>query len=238
VLRGIVLAGRVRWQVNTPSDWVIISTGGGVAPEQQWGLRNGLLAPRPGATAADLERWFQGGAEAAGAPLDSEVAWVSRNPELLAGQPVLGALPIVHFPQQTWLLACSLLVIAVGLALYFVPLPRLVLSAVLGLLALVVLAVALLWPRTLPAFFYGCQPGLAVLLVVIAVQWLLQRRYRRQVIFMPAFSRVIPGSSILRGGSSAGGRRHEPSTVDAPPGALGAEVGGGSAVRVTGQNPG
>jgi hypothetical protein len=55
-----------------------------------------------------------------------------------------------------------------------------------------------------------------VLLIVIVVQWLLQRRYRRQLIFMPGFSRVAPGSSIVRGGSSH--RRRDPSTVDAPPG--------------------
>jgi hypothetical protein len=239
LLRGSVLAGRVRWQIQTPADRVVIATSGSAAAEQQWGLRHGLLAPRPAATAADLERWFYGGLEPAGAPLDGEVDWTLRNPELVAGQPVLGALAIIHFGQQTWLLSCSLLVVALGLALYFMPLPRMVLWAVLVVLGLAVLVAALLWPRTMPALLYGCQPGLVVLLVVMAVQWLLQRRYRRQLIFMPAFSRVMPGSSmpgssIIRG-SGSGQRRHEPSTVDAPPGALGAEV---AALRTPGSNPG
>lgn len=238
LLRGNVLSGRLRWQINTAPDWVVISAGSGATMEQHWGLRNGLPAPRPGATAADLERWFNGGLELAGAPLDSETDWALRNPELVADQPVLGSVTVVHFAQQVWLLGCSLLVVAVGLALYFVPLPRTVLWMVLVLLGLAALVAALLWPRTIPALFYGCQPGLVVLLVVIAAQWLLQRRYRRQVIFMPAFSRVIPGSSLVRGGSGGSGqRRHEPSTVDAPPGALGAEIGAG-VIRGPGQNSG
>jgi len=236
LLRGNVLAGRVRWQIQTPADWVVISTGGGATLEQHWGLRNGLLAPRPAASAVDLERWFNGGLEPASAPLDSETDWALRNPEMVAGQPVLGSVSIGHLSQQTWLLSCSLLVVALGLALYFVPMRRMVLWVLLAVLGLTVLVAALLWPRTMPAILYGCQPGLVVLLVVIAVQWLLQRRYRHQLIFMPAFSRVMPGSSIIRN-TGSGQRRHEPSTVDAPPGALGAEIGAG-VIRASGSNPG
>jgi hypothetical protein len=46
------------------------------------------------------------------------------------------------------------------------------------------------------------------------VQWLLHERYRRQIVFLPSFSRSRAGSSLLRGGVQ---RPHgEPSTVDAP----------------------
>src|SRR5262249_60760641 len=78
----------------------------------------------------------------------------------------------------------------------------------------------LLAPAVLPALLYGCEPGAVVLLAVVGVQWLLHQRYRRQVVFMPGFSRVKSGSSLVRGGSSSNRKRElprEPSTIDEPP---------------------
>ena len=115
-----------------------------------------------------------------------------------------------------WLLACSLGFLVLGLTFYFTSLPRALFWALVVLLGLGGLAASLFWPGVLLAVLYGCEPGLVVLLIVVGVQWLLQRRYRRQLIFMPGFTRVAPGSSIMRGGSS--NRHREPSTVDAPPG--------------------
>jgi hypothetical protein len=227
-LRGNVLPGRVRWQVATPSDWVIVPIGN-ATPEQRLGLRNGLPAPRPAATAAELERWFNGGLEPASTAAETEADPGARVPELVATQGVLGPLSFYHFAQQTWLLGCSLAVVAVGLVLYFAPVPRVLFWSMLALLGIGVLVAGLLWPSALPAVAYGCQPGLVVLLVVIGVQWSLQRRYRNRVVFMPAFSRTLPGSSVIRGSGSSQ-RRHEPSTVDAPPGLLASEV--GSALRL------
>ena len=92
-------------------------------------------------------------------------------------------------------------------------------------LAAVTAAGLLFWPSGLGAVIYGCEPGLLVVLLVVAVQWALHQRYRRQVVFMPGFSRRKPGSSLSqpREPSRAGGShppsrpRGEPSTVDAPP---------------------
>jgi hypothetical protein len=75
----------------------------------------------------------------------------------------------------------------------------------------------LLWPTALAAVLFGCEPGAAVLLVFGGFQWLLYERYRRQVIFLPSFSRARNGSSLLRSTGSAKRTRAEPSTVDAPP---------------------
>jgi hypothetical protein len=44
--------------------------------------------------------------------------------------------------------------------------------------------------------------------------WLVQARYRRQLVFMTGFSQPKPGSTLVRGEGSKRGR--EPSTVDAP----------------------
>jgi hypothetical protein len=81
---------------------------------------------------------------------------------------------------------------------------------VLGGLALVVLA-----PALAGQVAYGCQPGLLVLLLFLLVQWLLHERYRRQIIFLPSFSRPRTGSSLSR--AEAARPNGEPSTVDAPP---------------------
>jgi hypothetical protein len=85
-----------------------------------------------------------------------------------------------------------------------------------AVLGLSVAVVGLLWPQLLGAVLYGSQPGLLVLAVVLGVQWLLQRRYRRQVVFLPGFKRLKQGSSMVRPGSSGPRPRVEPSTVDAP----------------------
>jgi hypothetical protein len=47
------------------------------------------------------------------------------------------------------------------------------------------------------------------------VLWVLQERYRRQLVFIPGFTRRQPGSSLLRTNSSAR-RPRDKSTVDAP----------------------
>jgi hypothetical protein len=86
-----------------------------------------------------------------------------------------------------------------------------------AVLALAAGAATLVWPGVLAEVAYGCEPGAAVLLIVLAAQWVAHARYRRQVVFLPSFTRVKAGSSLVRGTVSR--PRGEPSTVDAmPPG--------------------
>lgn len=209
-LRGSVHWGQVRWLVALPSEWVALCPGSRATVEQRLGLRNNLLAPRPALSAADLERWFHAEGDESNLP----------HAELVCSQAHLGTLHLWHFPQQGWLLICSLSFLAVGLALYFAALPRPLFWGLLVVVGLGVLAVDLVWPGILMSVLYGCEPGVIVLLVVVGVQWFLQRRYRRQVVFMPGFSRRPAGSSIVRNGSKSGSHRlrGEPSTVDVPPG--------------------
>ena len=82
------------------------------------------------------------------------------------------------------------------------------------LVGLMVITAGLMWPQLLAPVVYGCQPGLLVLLVVLSLHWLVQERYRRQVVFMPGFTRMQSNSSLLRAGQ--GNRPREPSTVDSP----------------------
>src|SRR5262249_9076705 len=75
-------------------------------------------------------------------------------------------------------------------------------GAMLGLTAA---AVGLVWPGLLGAILYGCQPGMVVLLIVLAVQWLVRERYRRRVVFLPGFRRLTTGASMARRGVASGG---------------------------------
>jgi hypothetical protein len=71
------------------------------------------------------------------------------------------------------------------------------------------------WPELLPAVLLGALPGLALLAVLLTLQWMVHERYRRQLVFMPGFTRVKKGSSLIR--PSSVNRQREPSTVDVPP---------------------
>jgi len=137
-------------------------------------------------------------------------------PSLTSWRTDLEPLRITHTPQQPWLLACSLSVLAVGLGLYFLPLRRVLFWAVGLSLCLSAAVVGMFWPGILSYVLFGCEPGLIVLVLVILLQWLLYRRYRRQVVFMPGFTRLKAGSSLIRKSGSSQ-QRAEPSTVDALP---------------------
>jgi hypothetical protein len=170
-----------------------------------------LLAPVPAVSSAELEGWLLGADTASGAE-DGE-------PALVGWQTALSPFALAHVAQQVWLLVCSLTLLAVGLVLFLTPLPRWLFWTFVALLGVGVSLLGLLAPAVLPALLYGCEPGAVVLLGVVSVQWMLHQRYRRQVIFMPGFSRVKSGSSLVRGGSSNRKREvaREPSTIDQPP---------------------
>jgi hypothetical protein len=206
-LRGDPGAAQVRWQVALPASWVPLSQDA-LGPEYGWGRRGWLFALRPTVTTADFETWFAGPdpapADATKWPDPSVAVW-RLSPEPLR---------LSHVPEQPWLLVCSLTLLIVGLALAFVSLPRAVFWGTLAALGVGGLLAGLFWPGVLGAVLYGCQPGLLVLVPVLAVQWLMHQRYRRRVVFLPGFTR-LKGSTLIRGGSSR--PRGEPSTVDAQP---------------------
>lgn len=201
-LLGDVFLGRVRWQVTMPSGWVPVVLGADVQVEQEWGWQGWVFAPGPVTTPAELERWLSGQAAT-----DRAVP-VS----LVCSRGVLTPLRVLRPPQQAWFLVCSGALLVVGLALYFAPLSHYSFWVVLVLLGAGVVTAGALWPSVTPAVLSGLLPGAAVLVLLIGFQWMLQQRYHRQVVFMPGFKRLKPGSSLVRTQS----RPREPSTVDAP----------------------
>ncbi len=199
----------VRWQVVLPSSWVPLSQDA-LGADYGWGRRGWLVALRPTVTTADFERWFAG----SDAPRTDDLK-AYPDPTIAVWRSAPEPLRLSHVPEQPWLLVCSLTLLIVGLALAFVSLPRAVFWGTLAVTGVGLLLAGLFWPGVLASILYGCEPGALVLLPVLAVQWLLQQRYRRQVVFLPGFTRMKAGSSLIRGSSNR--PRGEPPTVDANP---------------------
>jgi hypothetical protein len=212
VLRGAVYLGRVRWQVELPSGRVVLNPGRDATNEETWGLRGWLLGPLPAQSLGELEGWLTG-TKAKSTGEENEAA-------LVCWQTTPGPMHLVHIAQKSWMLMCSVLLLALGLGMSFVPLSRGPFRVLCWTVAVVVgagtIVTVVLWPSVLPLVVYGCEPGAAVLVVVLAVQWMLQRRYRRQLVFMPGFTRLKPGSALVRTGGGSSNRPREASTVDAP----------------------
>lgn len=219
-MRGNPFIGSVRWQVSLPSNSVAIYHDRTVTAEQQWDWQGWLLAPRPSRSSADVERWFQAGTESLALPADPGLlTWsqeLSTGSGLVGWQSTLAPVRLVHLPLKAWLVLCSLALLGVGLGLYFASPSRSWFWLLIAGLGSAVVFTVMLVPSVLPAVAFGAEPGLAVLAVVIGIQWLLQRRYRRQVIFMPGFTRLKAGSSLVRNANNRP-KVGEPSTVDSPP---------------------
>ncbi len=233
VVRGAPPRVLTRWQVNLPGGRVVLAPEGGIGSERTWSRRGWLLAPQPAISSADLNRWLSEDEPAVAEGPGS--SWPA-GPDLTCWRGRQEPLVVVHVPQQTWLLLCSLVVLFLGLAVGFLvrrsgkeafsPLRAGLALTLLGLAAVVI---GIFWPTLLAAIVYGSQPGLLVLVLIGVVQWLLHEQHRRKLVFLPSFSRRN-GSSInpVAGNSSArripprtgsghkGPQHGEPSTVDVP----------------------
>jgi hypothetical protein len=216
VPRAAVLLGRVRWEVLLPPGWVGLYREDGAFSERQWVWQAGLLQPRPAVTGAELQRWFRGDGTAPGALAEGEAPAEGLAPGALCWRHGFEPLSLVVVPRIGWLLACSLLVLAVGLALNLAPLPRGLRWAIAAGLVLGAASAGVWWPALLATGAYGAEPGILVLGLVLVAQWAVKRRHRRRITFLPSFTRVDSGSSIVP--AANGQRAHgEPSTVDVIP---------------------
>ena len=172
--------------------------------DYRWGLHGWLLCPEPSTSSAELETWLTG-RDPVDAPLPVTASF-SRN----TSEPQR----LVRQPRMRWVVCCSGVIVALFLGLYLMRLAWSGMLLGLSVLVLGALALSLFLPATLPSLLYGIQPGVAVILLLMAVHWLWQERYRRQIVFIPGFARVKAGSSLVRG--SSGRRPREASTIDSP----------------------
>jgi hypothetical protein len=205
-----------RWEVTLPPGWLALGPEVGAAAPWTVAYRNLLLTPQLALTSADLERWFAGpevAARASDPAAPNLICWEG------AGEPLI----VTKVWQPFWLLFCSLVFLALGLRLFvlarqaYASRKRAALWFWLTAAPLVPLLAALwvLRPTLLYAIAYGCEPGAAVLLVVLTGQCLMLERYRRQIVFLPNFRRARTGSSLVRV-NGLNRPTGEPSTVDAP----------------------
>jgi hypothetical protein len=203
--RSPVRIGRLRWQVSLPRDTVALPVTPGARLDYRW-TWNRLLAPEPASSGVELEAWLAGnGAAGDGSPVSLLFTPASSDVQR-----------VVYQSWMLWVVLISGTLLVLFLALFFLRRSRLVVLLLLGGFALAGLALALSCPAVLPALFYGAQPALAIMLFVLVVHWLQHERSRRQLVFIPGFTRVKGGSSLMRTAKSSK-RPREPSTVDAPP---------------------
>jgi hypothetical protein len=203
-LEGNVFVGKVRWQVTLPSNQMALAARGDAINEQQWRWRGWLPSLEPAVSRNDLELWLTG----------QESPENAGDASLVCARTLLAPLRISRVSRAAWFLICSGVVLATGLGLYWrSPPPRAWLAILVA--GLVTLAAAAWWvPEFMPAVLYGALPGMALLAGLLVVQWFVHERYKRQLVFMPGFTRVKGGSSLLR--TSSIQRHPEPSTIDAP----------------------
>jgi hypothetical protein len=204
-----VLAGPTRWQVATAGDDLLLGRGD-TTPAWQWEWQRGLLAPRPAWSTTDLRTWFRSDA---GPANDSN--YDSLEATIAAGQPGVGPIQLFVVSKPLALLLGSLAALAMGWA--GIRLDSAWRVAGVAVLAAGFAALAILRPQWLAVFLYAAQPGMAVLVVLAFAWWAAQRRYRRRVLFLPAFTRTPPTpSSHARNGATGSRPRREPTTIDAP----------------------
>jgi len=213
VVRGAPTRVLTRWQVNVPAGWVVVGPEGGPGSERTWGRRGLLLAPRLAITGSELDRWLVAPDGTLPRDVASEEAEWPMLPSLTCWRGGPEPLTVVHLPQQAWLLFCSLFVLLLGLVVGFLArrpakesFSPVRIGLALALLGLVAVIAGVFWPSLLAAILYGCQPGLVVLGLIILVQWLLHERHRRQLVFLPSFTRR-GGSSLNSGNKTGSGRR-------------------------------
>jgi hypothetical protein len=206
VFRDPVEVVRVRWQLSLPSPAVAVPVSPGARLDYRWGLLYGWLPhPEPAASSSELESWLTG-KNPVGEPVAVSVSFARAGAEPQR---------VLHQPRTAWVLLCSVPLVVLFLVLYFLRLSRAGVAVVFGLIALGGLVLALICPALLPALFYGSQPALLVIVLMLVVLWLLQERYRRQLVFIPGFARLQPGSPSSHG-SKIAKRPRDASTIDAP----------------------
>ncbi len=208
ILRSEVVIGQMRWQLSVPTPQIAAALGRNSQADVQWSLQGWLPTPEPSVTAGELEGWLTGKepTQANGA-VTFAFSNVSLTPET-----------VYHLPRQGWLLGCSGLFLIVGLGTYLAGLPRWLAGVTVGVVGIGAAVFAVMCPAAVAPVLFGMQPGAVLLIVCIGVHLLLQEKYRRQLVFLPGFTRVKPTSTMMRTGS--GQRPREASTVDAPPGIL------------------
>jgi hypothetical protein len=211
-VKGSVAVGPIYWQLGFPNDDILLCLDSQSRLQQRWAWRQYLFAPQPALSVVEMERWLMSDFDRGESARTEAPTW---DAGAVIASSTVAPVHIVPIPRSLWLLSCSLAALLIGLALLFLRRVRWLFWLMLSFTAVSLGAAALFWPQTTVTAAIGSPLGLIILAVVVFIQWLLQRRYERRVVFMPGFTRRPSGSS--RAQPSSRSKRREPSTVDAPP---------------------
>jgi hypothetical protein len=198
------------WQVNFPETWVGLDWQSNSYERQKWNFLGGLLTPRPVTQEADLEQWFSGQFTGGDAEFAQGPSYV------ISWQSNADSLRIMSLPRQLWMIVCSLAFLLVALGVYFFARTSRGLWLGLALIAFLVGTLVTLWPGIMIQVIYGCEPAVLVLIVILAAKYWLFRRYRRQVVFLPGFTRRKTPSSLARQPSSVSRPAGESAILEQP----------------------
>jgi hypothetical protein len=213
-----IVIREMRWQLITAKPMIAASLGRDVQADVQWSWQNWLPMPESSVTSADREPWPVSKDSTGSASLVTySFTHVGMRPET-----------IYHLPREGWLMGCSGIFLILTLGGFFSPVPRAAFWWFLLSFPLAGLLLYLVCPSAVPPILFGVQPGVFLFVVFMGTHWLLQERYRRQLVFLPGFSRAKPGSTMTRNHSVKQPR--EASTIDTPGAAAPAE---GSAAKTS-----
>jgi hypothetical protein len=201
--RGRVVPRQTRWQVTLPSAWAGIPDSAATTM-YRWAFRGYLLFPESALTSGDAETWLTGAEP--------------REPEhpvsLTFTRPAYEPTQVWHAPRIAWLMACSGAAVFAFLGFFFLAVPHRLYWGAIVLFTLTAVSAAITWPSAVPFVVVGLEPALIVIAVLLAVHWIVHERYRRQVVFIPGFSRTHANSSVVHAGAKP--KTRDLSTIDSP----------------------
>ncbi|MBM3996685.1 MAG: hypothetical protein FJ303_21405 [Planctomycetes bacterium] len=197
-----IVVARLHWHLTTTTPMISASLGRVVRSEVQWGWQSWLWTPEPVVNSADLDAWPD---------LANESGTLTASFSLTSSQ----LETVYHLPRSWWMLIGSSILVIVVLGPYFSPLPSLAYWLLMLGIGLAVLIASVVFPAAVTPLWFGAQPGAVLCLLFILGHLLIQEQYRRQLIFLPGFTRTKPGLTMVR--TKAAQEPREASTVDAPP---------------------
>jgi len=212
VPRGPVMVAATRWQIALPERWTPLDLDDELRYEQRYGIQNGLLAILAGRTTTELDQWFTAGLESLPAADRAPSGWDAGVANLTGRQVQLSPIHLLAVPRTGWLFLGTTLTLIGGLLIWRLPtIPRWIsLAVMVQLLGAITFGL----PQVAAQLLVGSQVGILLLVVVLGIYTILQRRYRRRVTFMPGFTRQQGQSSKVIAPRRPVSR--ELSTVDSP----------------------